>query len=110
MMMNTCPHLLMMASGLWAMAPTFPGSGNIMDFVFTSEYNRVGDLDIIPSLPGCEHGPAVDAFVLTAEQLSLIVPIVNSDGSLRAWHKGHCESHLSLFNDNYWLVLSIRFA
>ena len=76
----------------WVLDPTFPRSGNILDLVLTSEPDRVGNLDVIPPLPGCDHSPTVFDYVFTDYQsYSAIVPKGNCGGPLRAWHKGHYE-------------------
>ena len=39
----------------WVTFPTFISSGNILDLVFTSEYDRISYINGTEPLPGCGH-------------------------------------------------------
>lgn len=39
----------------WIDEPTYPKSGNILDLVLTSEPDRIGSLNVLAPLPGCDH-------------------------------------------------------
>lgn len=41
----------------WATEPTFLTSGNILDLVFTSECNRMGEIKVFPPFPNCGYRP-----------------------------------------------------
>ena len=50
-----------LSSGLhqWVEEGTFDLSDNILDLVFTSSDDAVGDVKVMPPLPGCHHCPVV---------------------------------------------------
>ena len=55
-----CPFLdTFISLGLtqWVHESTYPRSGNILDLVLTSEPDRIGMIEVLPPLPGCDHSP-----------------------------------------------------
>ena len=70
----------------WVTEPTYPRSGNILDLVLTSESDRIGQLQAIAPLPGCDHCPTVFHYIFSnetdPESDTATVP-------RRAWHKGN---------------------
>jgi hypothetical protein len=66
----------------WVTSSTFPRSGNILDLVFTSEEDRVGDVVIVPPFPSCGHcGVLLDYnFQSFPEDVDAV--------SRRSWFKG----------------------
>ena len=50
--------------------PTFIQSGNIFYLIWTSELERVEDIEVFNSLPGCLHSPVVcDNFCVAGRRL-----------------------------------------
>ena len=43
----------------WVHDSTYPRSGNILDLVLTSESDRIGRINVLPPLPGCDHSPTM---------------------------------------------------
>ena len=39
----------------WIEEATFPRSGNILDLIFTTETDRISEIDVRPPPPGCDH-------------------------------------------------------
>ena len=39
----------------WVKFPTYIGSGNVLDLVLTSDFDRISEIDSIEPLPGCRH-------------------------------------------------------
>lgn len=84
----------------WVTEPTYPRSGNILDIVLTSEPDRVGDIDILAPLPGCDHCPVLFQYVFETSG-------PNSDSSSsadvhRAWHKGKYTQISQCLRDVNW--------
>ena len=68
----------------WVRSPTYLYSDNVLDLVLTSEGDRLGDLIVHPSLPGCDHCPlSFSYFFLDPVVLSSCV------GTRRAWFRGN---------------------
>lgn len=67
----------------WVKDSTFYPSGNIIDLVFTTEYDRMGDLQLFPPFPNCGHcGVIFDYnFELQAEPVTM-------EMKKKAWFKG----------------------
>ena len=67
-------------------SPTFIRSDNILDLVLTSEGDRLGEVSVLPPLPGCGHCPLIfNYYFLEAESLDVgLAP-------RRAWHRGDYE-------------------
>lgn len=43
----------------WVKVATFVSSENILDLIFTSEPDRIGDVSVLPPLPRCHHSPVI---------------------------------------------------
>ena len=68
----------------WVLSPTFVFSDNILDLVLTSEEDRLGDVTVHPTLPGCGHSPLTFCYHF----MRPLAP--NISGSVRrAWHRGN---------------------
>ena len=48
----------------WVKKGTFVGSNNIVDLVFTTELDRIGDVSVFEPFPRCHHCPVVCEYVL----------------------------------------------
>ena len=68
----------------WVSQGTFHPSGNVLDLIFTSDSDVVGDVTVMPPLPGCHHSPVVVEYFphKLEENVSDVV-----DG--RLWFKGN---------------------
>ena len=66
----------------WVKEPTFLSSGNILDLLFTSEDDLVGEVSVMPPLPGCHHSPVV-ASLYPPEFVLESVPVERNF----MWHK-----------------------
>ena len=68
----------------WVTEPTFPRSGNILDLVLSTEDDRVGSVQVMPPLPGCDHCPVLCNYIFDFySSSSEVIP-----GQSRRWHKG----------------------
>ena len=70
----------------WINEPTFPKSGNILDLVLTSEPDRVGSVEVMAPLPGCDHCAISFDYVFAISD-----PYPSNKGhpaNNRDWHKG----------------------
>ena len=54
-------YKVFMSIGLtqWVTEPTFPRSNNILDLILSTEDDRVGSVQVLPPLPGCDHCPVL---------------------------------------------------
>ena len=68
----------------WVLEGTFHPSGNILDLVFTSESDVVGNVFVLPPLPGCHHSPVVVEYFADA-----VVPSEEICSESKLWHKGN---------------------
>ena len=69
----------------WVTEPTYPRSGNILDLVLTSKGDRVGLIQVVAPLPGCDHCPTAFDYIFSNQSDSE----PNAKPTLkRAWHKG----------------------
>ena len=84
----------------WVHEATFPSSGNILDLVLTSEDDRIGQIQIPPPLPGCDHCPTVVEYVFSADDASLVP--TQDPPPRRAWHKGKYNKIRSILCDTDW--------
>ena len=69
----------------WVNEATYPRSGNILDLVLTSETDRIGLVQVLPPIPGCDHSPTEFEYNFTAD-LSLDQ---SRSSPHRHWHKGN---------------------
>ena len=67
----------------WVSECTFVRSGSILDLVFTSSSDRIGDLVVMPPFPNCGHCPLMFDYVF---DFSLEHPL--GEVARRAWWKG----------------------
>ena len=51
----------------WVHDCTYPRSGNILDLVLTSESDRIGRINVLPPLPGCDHSPTMFEYAFDSE-------------------------------------------
>ena len=75
----------------WVTEPTFI-SGNILDLVFTSSHDRIGELTVLPPFPNCGHSPIIFSYVF-----SMSIFTESALMNKRAWWKGkyaQVEQHL----------------
>ena len=81
--------------------PTFLPSGNILDLMFTSEVDRVGELAVLSPFPGCGHCPLVLDYIFMLE-------VSASQTALKKlWTKGKYDSidkHIWLYDWNFELA------
>ena len=68
--------------------PTFVSSGNVLDLVFSSDLEMVGDVSVLPPLPNCQHSPVVVEIYVPGVGDSLQVP----DTEVRLWFKGNYDA------------------
>ena len=92
----------------WVTEPTYPRSGNILDLILTSESDRVGLIEVIAPLPGCDHCPTAFDYVFSNQ----LDPAPNSAPTVqRAWHKGRYRAiSRSLETTNWDYELAYRDA
>lgn len=68
----------------WVKEPTFPRSGNILDLILTTECDRVGSVNVLPPIPGCDHCPTLCEYLF-----SYSGHVTSSSGvKKRRWHRG----------------------
>ena len=84
----------------WVSESTFPRSGNILDLVLTSEQDRIGSINVLAPLPGCDHCPVVFDYVFQSEVscVSDVLDSASDNVQQRAWHVGNypaIRKHLS---------------
>ena len=63
---------------------TFPRSGNILDLVLVTDPDRVGVVQVLPPLPGCDHCPTLCDYMF--EHCS--TPSTRPPQLVRKWHRG----------------------
>jgi hypothetical protein len=51
----------------WVDEPTFLSSGNILDLFFTSELDRVGNVDVLAPFPRCSHSPVICDYLFDSD-------------------------------------------
>ena len=56
---------------------------NILDLVFETEADKIGVVEIYPTLPRCHHCPVIFEYVLQ----QCVKGDVGQNGSLRLWEK-----------------------
>ena len=78
----------------WIKVPTFTRSNNILDLVFTTEPDRIGDVRSISPLPGCDHIPMVFPFFHSIHPKS---PTLK-----RNWNKGNYRAINLFLTDTDW--------
>ena len=67
----------------WVTEGTFFPSGNTLDLVLTSDHDVVGEVSVLPPLPGCHHCPVV------AQLFPHTMEIQQTDElTARLWYKG----------------------
>ena len=72
----------------WVAECTFPRSGNILDLILVSEHDRIGSVQVLPPLPGCDHCTTVCDYLF---DVALESPSHTSRPA-RKWHKGRYGS------------------
>ena len=69
----------------WVVEPTFLSSGNILDLVFTSDDDRVGEIEVLAPLPHCQHTMIMFTYIFqTLEHFDNVLPTFTK----RCWYKG----------------------
>ena len=63
--------------------PTFVASGNTLDLILVSNSEMVGDLEVLPPLPHCQHCPVVVRLFLADTQDTSV------RSTVRLWSKGN---------------------
>lgn len=66
----------------WIDTPTYISSGNILDLAFTSERDRVGEVEVGNPLPNCGHCPVILTYYFQSG-----VTTENVDLPKRSWHR-----------------------
>ena len=82
----------------WVFESTFIDSGNVLDLVFTSESDRLGELMILPPLPRCHHSPVVFEYFLESE----IAPS-SCNTCYYLWFKADYDLISDSLNDIDWI-------
>ena len=72
----------------WVSEPTFPRSGNTLDLVLTSEEDRIGSVQVMPPLAGCDHSPVLFDYVFQTDSCNLDEEHSHVGDQQRAWHRG----------------------
>lgn len=67
----------------WITEPTNIRSDNTLDLVFTSDYDRIVDIQLCAPLPNCDHLPIIFSYLFEVN-----VPTTNSRKDF-LWHKGN---------------------
>ena len=81
----------------WVREPTYPRSGNVLDLILTSESDRIGAVDVLPPLPGCDHCP------ITCHYIFGFSTSFNQPFSHRKlWHKGNYKQISSCLAEIDW--------
>ena len=70
----------------WITEPTFPKSGNTLDLVLTSELDRIGSLEVMAPLPGCDHCAISFDYIFSTS--SSHVPSIGHPATHRDWYRG----------------------
>ena len=82
----------------WVSEPTFPRSGNILDLILSTEGDRVGSVQVLPPLPGCDHCPVLCSYVFDSHNSCLeVIPDQNKN-----WHKGKYNHILHALTEIDW--------
>ncbi|XP_043243189.1 uncharacterized protein LOC122392429 [Amphibalanus amphitrite] len=84
----------------WISEPTYPRSGNILDLIFTSEADRIGSLDIMAPLPGCDHCAISFDYIFDASPSLNSVP--GHTIPQRAWHRGKYQAANRMLSNIDW--------
>ena len=82
----------------WVSEPTFPRSSNILDLVLSTEADRMGSIQVLPPLPGCDHCPVVCNYVFDLHFL----PPQSVPDQCRKWHKGKYKLVLRALENVDW--------
>ena len=82
----------------WVQCPTYVLSDNILDLIFTSEGDRVGEVRVCPPLPGGLHSPVLCDYIFQfgVEQEEV------QFGEGYAWHKGNYEQINRVLLERDW--------
>ena len=55
----------------WVTEPTYPRSGNILDLLFTTEPDCIGNVEVLEPLPACDHCPVTFEYVCDGDGTGL---------------------------------------
>ena len=66
--------------------PTFPGSGNTLDLILTSEHDRIGSVAVEPPppMPARDHGPIIFDYIFSGKEAE-----TGSRQEKFSWHRGN---------------------
>ena len=81
----------------WVKEPTFPRSGNILDLILTSESDRIGRVEVLCPLPGCDHCPTTLEYIFSGQ-----LQASRSLQHKRAWHKGDYKALCKELSEVDW--------
>ena len=84
----------------WVHESTYPRSGNTLDLVLTSESDRIGMIEVLPPLPGCDHSPTAFEYAFALNHVPTPDQLPNS--LLQHWHKGNYRAIASHLSDFDW--------
>ena len=82
----------------WVIEPTFPRSGNILDLVLSTDADRVGSVQVLPPLPGCDHCPILCTYVFDFEP----PPSQSAPAKYRKWQRGKYDILSRALHDIDW--------
>lgn len=80
----------------WVKEPTIHKSGNIIDLIFTSEEDKVLDVQVLPPFPNCDHSPVMCGYVSQCSQSPTEIP------PHRIWTRGNYEMINHLLSQIDW--------
>ena len=83
----------------WVKESTYPRSGNILDLMFTSEDDRVGMVDVLAPLPGCDHCPTLIEYTFSDQTGALTTDAVLPK---RDWPRGRYGAISRALNEFDW--------
>ena len=72
----------------WVCEPTYPRSSNILDLFFTTDPDRVGQVQVPPPLPKCDHCPVLIDFIYQGYPTADPAPCLEISCGTRHWERG----------------------
>ena len=75
----------MLGLNQWVLEGTFHPSETILDLIFTSDHDVVGEVSVLPPLPGCHHSPVICEYFFANFDGSSDDTVANT----RMWNKGN---------------------
>ena len=87
----------------WICEPTYPRSSNVLDLFLTTDSDRVGQVQVLPPLPKCDHCPFVIDYIFQCVNSVPSAPRRNVH-VFRQWERGKygaMSRELSLYDWDY---------